>query len=1028
VTKLAIMFHEKAALSIFLALTALAHAALVGASDDSAFDALAFRSIGPAVMGGRIDDVAVDESRPWVLYVGTASGGLWKSENMGTTWRPLFDGEETSSIGDVAVSPSDPDILWVGTGEPNNRQSSTFGAGVYKSEDGGASFTRLGLEESGHIGKVIVHPRDPSRVWVAALGPLWAAGGERGVYRTLDGGKSWERVLHVDDDTGVVTLAIDSLNPDVLYAAAYQRRRTPWGFAGGGPGSGLYKSTNGGAAWRKLEEGLPPGPLGRIGLSVFRSDPRLVYAIVEHSEDGGVYRSRNRGESWEKVSSFNPRPMYYSKIFVDPTDGDRVYVLGSSFHYSDDGGRTFVENERMSPTYDVGVHGDHHTLWIDPENSRHLVLGGDGGLYFSWDRGTTWDKVNNLPIAQFYAAAVDMEEPYNVYGGAQDTHSWFGPSATRNHIGIVNSDWVQINFGDGMYQQVDPHDSRTVYTESQGGNVVRLDRRTGDRKSIKPYPKEGEDPYRFHWTSPLVVSRHDSKVIYLGGNRLFASSDRGDTWSASPDLTWNEDRDELPIMGAVPDENTLSPHDGVEHWGTITTIAESPLDPGVLWVGTDDGRIQLSRDGGESFTSVEANLRGFDPKRATVSRIVASSASPGRAYVSYDRHQLGDLAPYLFVTDDFGGSFRALGAGLPARGWVNVVREHPRNPDLLFVGTEVGLFVSFDRGARFASFRSNLPTVPVDDLLVHPRENDLVVATHGRSFYVLDDATALERHRPGGDSVELSPPRKATLFLPWKHESYGAQRQFVGENPPFGALITYHLGRAVAGVSIAVSDPAGRRIRSLTGASGEGFQRVVWDLRSEPPEGVPRARGPLVPPGRYRLELVAGDSRRESFVDVVADARVDLEEGELQERYEFLVRANELRARLERAVARGESLAKQIRALGDVLPEAVVSKLEPEMESAVAAIEEARAPLGGGRASFRDPSLSARVTSLFSEIDGGGVQQGSLHRPTSTQRLRLGSLEKRAEEALAHFEDVVSRALSELNTRLETIGPLRISD
>jgi photosystem II stability/assembly factor-like uncharacterized protein len=990
------------------------------------FDDFHLRSIGPAVMGGRIDVVAAHEDRPWVLYIGAASGGVWKSVNMGTTWQSIFDGHETSSIGDIAIAPSDPEILWVGTGEPNNRQSSSFGYGVYKSEDGGATFQQMGLERTGHIGQVVVHPRDPGLVYVAALGPLWAPGGERGVFRTRDSGKSWERVLFVDQDTGAVDLAMDPKNPDVLYAALYQRRRVPWGFSGGGMGGGLYKTTDGGGVWKRLENGLPKGPLGRIGVDLFRSDPRIVYAIVEHKSEGGVYRSTDRGESWAKVSSVNPRPMYYSRIFVDPTDAERVYVLGSEFFYSDDGGITFVENEEMTPTYDVGVHGDHHTLWIDPKNSHHLVLGGDGGLYVSWDRGRHWDKGNNIPLAQFYSVAVDMEDPYNVYAGAQDNHSWFGPSATRNYVGILNQDWRQINFGDGMYQQADPTDGATIFTSSQGGNIVRLDRRTGDRKSIRPHAGADEDDYRFHWTSPILVSRQKPGVLYLGGNRLFTSTDRGDTWLASPELTWNEDRDELPIMGSFPDEETLSRNDGVDDWGTLTTIAESPLDAGILYAGTDDGRVQVSRDGGKTFEALEGNVKGFDPKRSTVSRIVASHASKDRAYVSFDRHQLGDFAPYVFVTEDFGRSFRPLDAGLPRLGWVNVILEHPRNPDLLLVGTETGLFVSFDRGLEWLRMGGNFPTVPVDDLVIHPRDNDLVVGTHGRSIYILDDVTALERHRARGDAIELFDVRKSTVFLPWKHESYGAQRQFVGENPEFGALITYHLVQPAEGIEIQIADAEGGLVRKLGGPAGSGFQRVAWDLRAEGPKDVPRGRGPLVPPGRYGVSLVAGSERRESFVEVVLDPRLPIEPREFEERYRFLQGVNELRARLQEGASRGSAVLSKLEPMKQYFASGNDVALFELLESTRTKIEEARKPIALEGSSFRDPSLAVQAGSLFGELEGTDVQQGTLHGPTPVQHERLRLLEARSQEALRGLEDAIRTSLEELNSKLEALGPMRI--
>ena len=778
---------------------------------------------------------------------------------------------------------------------------------------------------------------------------------------------------------------------------------------------------------RSLGTASPLALWAASGSILFRGDPRIVYAILEHKNEGGVYRSTDRGESWAKVSSLNPRPMYYSHIFVDPSDAERIYVLGSEFFYSDDGGTTFVENEEMTPTYDVGVHGDHHGLWIDPKNSRHLVLGGDGGLYVSWDRGRHWDKVNNVPLAQFYSVAVDMETPYNIYGGTQDNHSWFGPSATSNYIGILNEDWRQINFGDGMYQQADPVDDATIFTSSQGGAIVRLDRRTGDRKSIRPHAGADEDDYRFHWTSPILVSRHNPGVLYLGGNRLFTSNDRGDTWLASPDLTWNEDRDELPIMGSFPGEETLSRNDGVDDWGTLTTIAESPLDAAILYVGTDDGRVQLSRDGGRTFEALEENFRGIDPKRATVSRVVASHASKGRAYVSFDRHQLGDFAPYLFVTEDFGRSFRAIDGGLPRLGWVNVVLEHPRNPDLLFVGTETGLYASLDRGGEWSRMTGGFPTVPVDDVVVHPRENDLVVGTHGRSIYILDDITALERHREGGDAIELFEPRKAAIFLPWKHESYGAQRQFVGENPEFGALVTYRLTRPTEGIEIRIADAEGNLVRKLAGPAGSGFQRVSWDLRSEGPKGVPRGRGPLVPPGRYEVALVAGTERRKSSVEVMLDPRLPVEAKEFEERYRFLQEVNELRARLEESAARGKTVLSKLDPLKQVLAAEQRADLNELLESTRAKIADARKPLALEGASFQDPSLAIQARTLFGELEGTDVQQGTLHGPTPVQRERFRLLQTRSQEALRVMEDTVRTTLDELNSKLDSLGPMRVT-
>ena len=1013
--------------ALVAAMVWLAAAAGAQPIPDTLLDGLELRSIGPAVMGGRIDDVAVDESRPWVIYIGAASGGLWKTTNAGTTWTPLFDDQVVSSIGDVALAPSDPEIVWVGTGEPNNRQSSTIGGGVYKSTDGGASWEHAGLADTHHVGRIAIHPTDPATVYVAAVGHLWGANAERGVFRSSDGGRSWDKVLFIDADTGVIDLAMDPTNPRVLYAAAYQRRRTPWGFSGGGAGSGLYKTADAGETWRRLEQGLPEGTLGRIGLDVYRADPRVVYATVQHGDEGGVYRSDDRGESWARMSDLNPRPMYYSKIRVDPNDDGRIYVLGGPFYSSDDAGRTFTRNTDMTPTYDVGVHGDHHTLWVDPANSDHLILGGDGGLYVSWDASTTWDKVNNIPLGQFYAIGVDMQTPYNVYGGLQDTHSWGGPSATRRHIGILNSDWYQINFGDGMYQQVDPTDPDTVYTESQGGNIVRFDRATGDRKTIKPNPPDGDEPYRFHWTAPIAISPHDSNRVYLGGNRLFTSTDRGESWDASGDLTRAEDRDALPIMGEVPDEATLSRHDGTSNWGTITTIAESPIAPGVLWVGTDDGLVQVSRDEGQTWTSQAGRFPGLEDARTLVSRVVASNANPGRAYASFDRHRLDDFSQYIYTTDDYGGAWRAIGDGLPDdAGWVNVVVEHALNPNLLFAGTETGVFVSIDRGAYWSRLRGNFPTVPVDDLVIHLRDNDLVVGTHGRSIYILDDVTPLielsaEVLRSPAHLYEIRP---ATEFHLWKHESYGAQRQFIGANPPFGAILTYSVGADADDVSVTILGPSGETVRALDGPGTEGLHRLIWDLRAAVPDGLDADRGPLVPPGRYTVRLDVAGRRHEQPVEVNVDPAVSqVEQSEHEARYDFLITVNVLRATVAETLGRLDAVVDQVQALLDrdvELPAMVTTAANQVLDAVRPLREQLRGPEDGP--TFGVPNLRAQASRLFGEIDGGEVRQGTFGGPTAGQQARLGVIRQSLDAAVAESNDVLASTVAALNQVIATAG------
>ncbi|MDP2053009.1 MAG: sialidase family protein, partial [Acidobacteriota bacterium] len=534
------------------------------------FAGLVFRNIGPATMGGRVDDLAVLESNPAVFYVGTATGGLWKTVNNGTTWEVLFDDlDDAVSIGDIAINPNDANTVWVGTGENNNRQSGSWGNGVYKSTDGGRTWKNVGLPNSKHIARIIVDPVDHDIVYVAALGSLWGAGGERGVYKTTDGGLTWARILHVDDDTGATELVMDPSNNKVIYAATYQRRRATWGFNGGGPGSAMWKSSDAGRTWTRLTEGVPAGHLGRIGMDVYRSNPNILYAMIQHETESGTYRSDDAGLSWRKMSNTNPRPMYFSQVRIDPNNDLRVYVLGVQIHISDDGGKTFIENGAL--------HSDHHAMWINPKNSNHIIDGTDGGIGISWDKGATWEAVYNMDLGQFYHVTYDMETPYHVCGGLQDNYTWCGPTAVRSRTGIANDQWFQIHGGDGFEAQIDPTNSRIIYAESQDGNISRIDRVSNERKSIRPLPARGEAPLRWNWNTPILMSPHDPATIYVGANQVFKSADRGQSWTAiSPDLTEATDREGLTLMGVTAKDFTIAKHDGVQTYGNIVQLVESP--------------------------------------------------------------------------------------------------------------------------------------------------------------------------------------------------------------------------------------------------------------------------------------------------------------------------------------------------------------------------------------------------------------------------------------------------------------------
>jgi hypothetical protein len=889
-----------------------------------------WRSIGPASMGGRIDDIEAVESNPYIIYVGFATGGLWKTINNGTTWEPIFDTYSVCSVGDLAIFQANPDIIWVGTGEPNNRQSSSFGDGIFKSTDGGKTFANMGLRETQTIGRIVTDPKDPNVVYVAALGHLFGPNKERGVYKTTDGGQTWTNIKYIDEDTGFTDLVMDPSDNKVLYAASYQRRRASWGFNGGGPGSGIWKTIDAGKTWTKLAGGLPGPELGRIGLDVSRSNPNVVYAQIEVALGGmgartggppeatpagqpagqaaggraagapaqtaaqaagqrggrggqpgppdpardGVWRSDDKGKTWRIVSNNNNRAMYYSQIRVDPSNSETVYTGGASFYKSTDGMKTFASVAGIA-------HSDHHAIWIDPKNGNHLIIGNDGGLDITYDQCSTWEFVNTMPVGQFYAVAADMRKPYYVYGGLQDNGSWGGPSATRSSGGggagggITNAEWFRVGGGDGFYCQVDPTDYNTVYTESQNGAMNRYDLKTGRSTSIRPNtggargrgqgaaagaePEPSQPPaqtaqargaggrsninpplpageqLRFNWDTPIVLSPHNPRTIYTGANRFFKSTNRGDTWTASPDLTKQINRDTLPIMGVPGDKPMFSKHDGMSNYGNIITIAESAAQPGVLWVGTDDGNVQLSRDGGFTWKNVADNIPGLPKNTYQISRVAPSHFDAGTCYVTIDGHRYDDMKPYVYLTRDFGATWTSIANNLP-QGNVNVILEDPKNKSLLYLGTEYGFYVSLNGGAEWKRFMTGLPTVRVDDVIVHPRDNDLILATHGRSIYIMDDVSPLQQltDKVMAEDATLFDVRPAVAYMGdiYLGRQMARDKNFRGANPDPGTAICYYLKSPVSeDVRISVTDIDGRVLQEITGPKEAGLHRVQWPQR-----------------------------------------------------------------------------------------------------------------------------------------------------------------------------------------------------
>jgi photosystem II stability/assembly factor-like uncharacterized protein len=1012
-----------------LATTALAQgrgapaAPVINASTNPTLSSFRFRSIGPASMGGRLDDIEVSASDPNVIYIGYAVGGVFKSIDNGTSFQPVFQTYGSASIGDIAIHPTNPDIVYVGTGEPNNRQTASFGDGVYKSTDGGKTFTNIGLRETQTIARIVIDRNNPEVVYVASPGHLFGANAERGIYKTTDGGRTWSKIKYIDENTGFSDIAMDPSNSNTLYATSYQRRRTSCCFNGGGPGSGVWKSDDAGRTWNRLTSGLPSGSLGRSAVSVSASNPNIVYVQVEAGESGtelrgrgaqaagevtpttpgapgsaaaataaaapgggrgadpstgycnngapasarngqaapvlpaldpkigGLFRSDNKGRSWTFVSNCNSRPMYFSQLRVDPSNPNTVYVAGLPVAKSLDGGKTFATLDAAGGNGEP-AHVDQHAIWIDPKNGKHIMIGNDGGLDISYDQGRNWDFVSTMATGLAYVVTADNERPYNVYTGLQDNNSWGGPSSKRGRGGITNMDWYGMCGGDGFYTAVNADHPNIVYCESQDGNTSRYDLNTGQTVSIRPSAGtgaaargananaacvDGRSPaggrgagggggrggarknvinadagenYRFNWNTPYILSPHNADIVYLGGNRLFKSYDRGTSWVASPDLTKQVDRCNISVMGVGGDKTQLSKNDGHTQYSTIIAVSESRVMPGVVWAGTDDGNLQVSRDGGLTFTEVGKNISGLPanalsaPNAYWISRIDASHFDAGTAYVSVDGHRSDDLKPYVFVTRDYGKTFQSVSGDLPPSGNVQVVREDPKNKDLLYVGTEFGLFTSLNGGRSWDRFMNDYPTVRTDDILIHPRDGDIIVATHGRSIWIADDITPLQQLTSSvqAQDVYLFAPRPAVAYVNdiTNNPHIGGQKVFVGQNAPRGTAISYYLKSGANDVKLSIIDGQGRTLCTTDAPKAAGINRVQWTLaapqlggagggggggfgaQNGPPDmsctggnvgrgGGGGGGGGNVPPGMYTAKLTVNGQSFSKQVEVLDD-------------------------------------------------------------------------------------------------------------------------------------------------------------
>ncbi len=1052
-----------------------------GPLSSATLSGLSLRPLGPAVTSGRVVGFAVHPRDPSLYYVAAAAGGVWKTTNAGTTWTPVFDNEGSYSIGVVALDPKNPNVVWVGTGENNSQRSVGYGDGVYRSDDGGKTWKNVGLKHSEHIGKILFDPRHADTVYVAAQGPLWGSGGDRGLYKTTDGGKTWKKILTISENTGVTDVVLDPRNPDVLLAAAYQRRRHVWTLIDGGPESALYRSTDGGASWTKLKTGLPTGEVGRIGLAMAPSNPDVVYAIIEAIEKkGGIFRSTDGGVTWEKRNDYDQQAQYYAHLVVDPKNSDRVYVMGVIVQVSDDGGKTLARlGERFK-------HVDNHEIWINPDDTRHYRVGCDGGVYESFDRGASWRFLANLPITQFYDIGVDEAAPfYHVYGGTQDNFTLGGPARNRSVHGIINADWFVTQGGDGFHARVDYADPNTIYCEAQYGELVRYDRRTGEKIGIQPQPGKGEPPLRWNWDSPLLVSPHSHQRIYFAANRLFRSDDRGNSWKAiSGDLSRQIDRNTLPVMSKVWSADAVAKNVSTSFYGNIVALAESPRREGVLYAGTDDGLVQVTEDGGENWRKID-RFPGV-PERSYVSRLLASQHGMRTVYAAFDNHKNADFAPYLLRSEDAGQTWTSIRGDLPANGPVLALAEDPVDPHLLFVGTEFGLFVNPDGGQKWIRLKGGLPTVAVRDLAVQKKMNDLVVGTFGRGIYVLDDYTPLRglTAETLAKQAVLFPVCEAWMYIPTRQ--YGLRGKgfqgaafYTADNPHFGATLTYYLKDALKTlkekrqaaekeaakkaasvpyptaeqlraeaveepptVLLTVSDASGKPVRTLTGPVTQGFHRVAWDLR-EPAANLPRPRpagrdedlffeppgGPLVLPGTYRVKLAlrvrgvvtpVGDER-EFTVSVPGAA--DMKPEDRKALFTFQQKV----LRLERAVAATLEVAngltgrlEQIRRALDQTPTVeqrwtgVVRKLEKENRAILRTL---RGDVALRARNENTPaSISERVGRIVEE------ERLSLSLPTQTHRESYRIASEEFAHELSRLRKLMDVDLKELEAALNLAG------
>ena len=998
-----------------------------------------WRAIGPANMGGRVTDIDGIPGDPSTFYVSGADGGIFKTTNGGVDFTPIFEGQRAYSIGALTLAPSDPNVLWVGTGEGDPRNSVGYGWGVYRSVDAGKSWTHLGLKETERIKRIVVDPNDPDVACVCALGKEWGPNPERGVFKTTDGGKSWKKILYINENTGCADIAMEMSNPRIMYAGMWTFRRKPWRFDDGGKETALYRTMDGGETWKKIMTGLPDKPMARPGIHIAKSQPNIIYLMTEFQGGGTAFRSEDRGDSWVMVNddpNINFRPFYYSDVRVDPNNPDILFSISGRLSRSKDGGKNW---ERIART----VHGDHQALWIDPTNSNRILNGSDGGYQVSYDGGDSWEIINNVELSQFYQLFIDNQDPYNVYGGLQDNGTWVGPSNSLYSAGILKRHWKGLAYGDGYYAVPIPGSEHEVYANLQGGVIFHVDSRYGNVRNIHPYPKIigsagdaiEDHRFRFNWDSPIVISPHDPNTVYFGGNVVFKSMDRGNSWEQiSGDLTTNDKSKQKTSGGEIYQDNTAA-----EFHCSILYIDESPVEEGVIWVGTDDGNVQLTRNGGETWTKLNDRIKGL-PAFAWVAKIHASEHEAGTAIVTVDQHRMDDFRPYAFLTTDYGQSWTKITNGLPQDDYVKVVRQDPVNPDIFYAGMEHGIFASWDRGGSWTKINNNLPNVSVRDLRIQARDRDLIVGTHGRGAWILDDIRPIQEMADAErKSAHLFPVRRATQWhMFWRLENLG-DRHYKAKNPDYGANVNFFLaeGEKVTAV-VEILDGSGEVIRTLTDSTAKaGVNRIVWDLGHEAATKLQNDMGggffsgpmyPYVSPGTYTARLKVNGETFETPVEVRADPRVGLPQASYEAKTKLLLELRGLLSRTNSMINNTNTYDTQLQELMKKLEQSESQNfdesLNEDIKGAIKRISEFQDDIlkrPPPAMTYRQrPRLREEIRSLMRAVNGATA------KPTQPQLSRLEQLNGEVSEAQETLDQIINTDIQRINDKAKNIPQISV--